>query len=73
MHVSLLGMLANVVFHHVTMAWLGMGVFGAGLALSMTGWFLLVALIVYTWSSRCDLIPRCPPVSQSLLPSGSER
>lgn len=70
MVVSLLGMVANVVFHHVTMVWLGMGVDGAGLALSMTGMFLLVVLVSFSWIKRCDL---CPSVSLPLLPSGDKR
>eukprot|EP00903_Cladosiphon_okamuranus_P005780 g5728.t1 len=49
MIVALLGFLANVVFHHLTMVVLGMGVYGAGLALSLTGMFLLTTLIAYTW------------------------
>lgn len=53
MKVTLLGVLANVFFHHVTMVVLGMGVYGAGLALSFTGMFLLAALIAYTWIFRC--------------------
>ncbi|CAM9377744.1 unnamed protein product [Ectocarpus fasciculatus] len=47
--VGLLGVLANVVFHHITMVVLGMGVDGAGLALSLTGMFLLITLISFTW------------------------
>ncbi|CAM9113335.1 unnamed protein product [Ectocarpus sp. 12 AP-2014] len=47
--VTILGVFANVVFHHVTMVVLGMGVDGAGLALSLTGMFLLVTLISFTW------------------------
>lgn len=53
MYVAALGLLANVGFHHLTMAVLGMGVYGAGLALSLTGMFLLAALIAVTWFFRC--------------------
>ena len=58
MKVALLGMVANVFFHHLTMVVLGMGVFGAGLALSLTGMFLLLTLITYTRTSRCEHTPR---------------
>ena len=53
MKVTLLGVLANVAFHHLTMVVLGMGVYGAGLALSLTGMFLLVTMVAYTWVFRC--------------------
>lgn len=47
MIVGLLGVLANVAFHHLTMVVLGMGVYGAGLALSLTGMFMLTGLVAY--------------------------
>lgn len=52
MIVALLGVLANIVFHHITMVVLGMGVYGAGLALSLTGVFMLAALIASIWCFR---------------------
>lgn len=45
MVVGLLGVLANVAFHHLTMVAFGMGVYGAGLALSLTGMFMLTGLV----------------------------
>ncbi|CAM9770731.1 unnamed protein product [Pylaiella littoralis] len=50
MVVTLFGVLANVIFHHLTMVIFGMGVYGAGLALALTGMFLLTILIAYTWA-----------------------
>lgn len=53
MGVVVLGALANVLFHHITMVVLGMGVYGAGLALSLTGIFMLLVLVISTWVFRC--------------------
>ncbi|CAN0006816.1 unnamed protein product, partial [Laminaria digitata] len=47
MVVGLLGVMANVAFHHLTMSVFGMGVYGAGLALSLTGMFMLTGLVAH--------------------------
>lgn len=52
MIVAISGVLANMVFHHITMVVFGMGVYGAGLALSFTGIFMLVALVASVWGFR---------------------
>lgn len=50
--VSMLGILANILFHHFTCNVRGMGVYGAGLALSMTVIFMLFTLLVYIWVGK---------------------
>lgn len=45
MIVAVAGVFANIVFHHVTMVVYKMGVYGAGLALSLTGVFMLLMLV----------------------------
>lgn len=52
MVVGLLGVLANVAFHHLTMVVFGMGAYGAGLALSLTELFMLAGMVAYIWVFR---------------------
>lgn len=51
-YVSIVGVFANVLFHYITMGVLGMGIYGAGVALSMTGMFMLVALALAVWQCK---------------------
>ncbi|CAM9871755.1 unnamed protein product [Scytosiphon promiscuus] len=52
MVVGILGAVVNVAFHHTTMVVFRMGVYGVGLALSLTGLFMLLALVFSTWAWR---------------------
>lgn len=49
MIVGLIGVFANVGFHQLTMDTLGLGAYGAGLALSMTSILMLGIFIAAIW------------------------